>query len=325
MRFIPILFALFGTAAAETLIVGNKAEHTVSFVDLETGREVARRETGQFPHEIAVSPEGDLAVVVSYRGEGFTGNTLHLFDVAAAEGRGVIDLGDSRGPHGLKWIPGTTDVIVTTEVSKDAVVVAPRDGEIRHRIATGQEGSHMVAVSPDGTSAYVANIGSGSFTVIDLSAAGKLRDVKAGDGTEAIAVTPDGKDIVVGNNGSRSVMVFDAVSFRQRRSLDTEGVPIRVEISPDGETMAVSQPDLGNVAFYRYRDFELLGTTDLGPGSVPVTLLFAPDGGRIWAAATGAARVFEIDTESLSIVRHFDVGQGSDGLAYSPASVIADD
>lgn len=51
--------AALGTiASAETLLIGNKGENTVSIIDLASGAERARLETGSAPHEIAVSPNG---------------------------------------------------------------------------------------------------------------------------------------------------------------------------------------------------------------------------------------------------------------------------
>src|SRR5688572_21703337 len=55
-----------GDAAGAVLLVGNKGEDTVSFVDLASGRELGRSPTGKWPHEIAVSPDGRQAAVVSY-------------------------------------------------------------------------------------------------------------------------------------------------------------------------------------------------------------------------------------------------------------------
>jgi streptogramin lyase len=60
---------------------------------------------------------------------------------------------------------------------------------------------------------------------------------------------------------------------------------------------------------------------DLGEGSNPVTLLWAPDGGRLWAAATGLAQIVEIDPKSFEETRRFEVGEGSDGLGYSQVAV----
>ena len=48
------------------LLVGNKGEDTVSFVELVSGKELGRTPTGKAPHEIAVSPDGKQAAVVAY-------------------------------------------------------------------------------------------------------------------------------------------------------------------------------------------------------------------------------------------------------------------
>jgi YVTN family beta-propeller protein len=51
-------FWSLAAARADTLIVGNKGEDTVSFIDLSSGQERARIPTGHAPHEVAVSPDG---------------------------------------------------------------------------------------------------------------------------------------------------------------------------------------------------------------------------------------------------------------------------
>ncbi len=71
-----------GAPATGTLLVGNKGEDSVSFIDLATGRELGRAATGDMPHEIAISPDGRLAAVVSYGGR-----TIDVFDVATRERR----------------------------------------------------------------------------------------------------------------------------------------------------------------------------------------------------------------------------------------------
>lgn len=325
-KFIPFLVSIsllaiyVPLASAQTLIVGNKREHTVSFIDLKTGAEYARTKTGKAPHEVAVSPDGKTAVIVSYRGQLFTGNKLYVFDVENGKKKGVIALGSHKAPHGLKWIPGTSKVIATTEASQSVVVVDVSAMKLVGSVNTDQQGSHMVVLSTDNKHAFVANIQSGSFTVIDLEALEKVKDVKAGEGTEAIAVTPDGNELWVGNNRSKSIMVFDAKTFEKHNEIKTEGIPIRVEISPDGKHAAVSEPDLARVSIYEVDSRELVSKVDLSKvdANVPVTLLFSPDSPRLWVATTGSAKVVEIDTDDWSVVRSLNAGEGSDGLGFSP-------
>ncbi|WP_265529993.1 YncE family protein [Sphingomicrobium marinum] len=327
-RFFPlsVLCLLAAPAAADTLIVGNKAEHTVSFVDLETGEEVRRVETGRAPHEIAVSPDGTTAVVVSYAEAGYIGNTLHLFDVATGKKTGVIDLGEHQAPHGLKWIGGDDLVIVTTERSQDVAIVDVENGTVTASLKTGMQGSHMVALSPDVRRAYVANIGSGNMSVFDLPTGEKVADVTVGAQAEAVTVSPDGREVWVGSNGERKVVRFDAASLEQLGTFDVAGVPIRVEFSPSGQHVAISHFDRAEVIIVDASSQELVATVDLGEAdlAVPVTMLWSHDGSKLWVAATGSQAVAEIHASHWTINRIFAVGAGSDGLGYSPLDTAAD-
>ena len=64
-------------AAAETLLVGNKGENTLSVIALDSGAELARLPTGPMPHEIAVSPDGKQEAEVAY-----ASTTIDEFDDA---------------------------------------------------------------------------------------------------------------------------------------------------------------------------------------------------------------------------------------------------
>ena len=68
MKWIVLCLALLTSIAssAGTLLVGNKSEKSVSIIDLDSGKEIARAETRLGPHEIAVSGDGELAVVTNY-------------------------------------------------------------------------------------------------------------------------------------------------------------------------------------------------------------------------------------------------------------------
>ena len=326
MRTIFAALLLAGAPAqADTLLVGNKAEHTVSFIDLASGKEVARRQSGRAPHEMAVSPDGRTAVAVSYREQDYAGDTLHLFDVATASKRSVVTLPGHKGLHGLKWIGRGRHLVVTSEVTRNVAVVDALAGKLAASISTAQDGSHMVAVSNDGKRAFVANIGSGSFTAIDLGRNAKLRDVPVGAGAEAIALSPDGRQLWVGANDARKVVVFDARTFARRGEFATEGVPIRIEFSPDGRTAVISEPDRDRVRVVGVGSLKRVAEIDLGAAGyeAPVTMLFSPDGKRLWVAATGSAAVAEIDTVSWKIARRLAAGKGADGLAYSKVDVRA--
>ena len=90
---------LAGPATAETLLIGNKGEDTLSVIALDSGAQLARLPTGRMPHEIAISPDGKQAAVVAYGG-----TTIDIFDIGGRTKVRTIDLSPNRRPHGLLWL-----------------------------------------------------------------------------------------------------------------------------------------------------------------------------------------------------------------------------
>src|SRR3546814_16042621 len=116
---------LAAPAAAETLLVGNKGEDTLSVIALDSGAQLARLPTGRMPHEIAISPDGKQAAVVAYGG-----TTIDIFDIAKRTKLRTIDLSPNRRPHGLPWLSDGR-LVATTEGSASATAFAPRPDNSR--------------------------------------------------------------------------------------------------------------------------------------------------------------------------------------------------
>ncbi|HYI47163.1 MAG TPA: YncE family protein [Allosphingosinicella sp.] len=228
---VPALLALMPGAAraqapapppaAGTLLVGNKGENTLSFIDLASGRELGRAATGPMPHEIAVSPDGRRAAVVAYGGRG-----IDIFDVGTRAKLWTIDLSPNAGPHGIVWLADGR-ILATAERSQSLVLVDPARGFAVSAIATGQQGTHMVAVSPDARRAYSADIGSGTVTIVDLAAGRKLRSFSLGGAPEGIALSPDGRTLWIADNDAARVQAFDALAME---AADSRLAPV-VDIS----------------------------------------------------------------------------------------------
>jgi YVTN family beta-propeller protein len=314
MRAILAAFALFSAVplTAQTLIVGNKGEDTVSFIDLATGEERARAATGKMPHEIAISPDGKQAAVVAYGG-----TTIEVFDIASAKKLRTIDLAPNQRPHGLLWL---TDgrLVATAEGSQSIAVVSP-DGRVTG-IKTDQQGSHMVTITPDAGRAFIANIGSGTVSVIDLTAGRKLRDIATGGKPEGIAVTPDGKQLWVGDLDAPRVQAFDTASYNKLGEVAVDPVAIRVLASPDGKWIATSNIAAGSVSLIDPATMKVWRTIPVSgqQAAGQVTLLFSLDSTRLYAAETGRDQVAEVDLASGKVLRRIPAGKNGDGLAIAP-------
>lgn len=299
--------------AGPVLLIGNKGEDTLSFVDLASGKELGRSPTGRMPHEIAISPDGTQAAVVAYGGK-----TIDLFDIATRAKLKTIDLSPNEGPHGIAWLKDGR-IVATTERSQSIAVVDPVAGAVTASIKTDQQGTHMVAVSEDRNIAFTANIGSGTVSVIDLASARKLRDIAVGGRPEGIALSPDDLTLWVGDLEGSRVQIFDTATYDLLGEVKTGGIPIRVAASPDGKWIITSNNQAGSLTIIdaekrqHVRDVTLSGNREAGQ----VTILFSSDGKRIYAAETGVDVVAEVELASGEVLRRLPAGKNGDGLAIA--------
>ncbi|UCF66852.1 MAG: beta-propeller fold lactonase family protein [Acidobacteriota bacterium] len=344
-RFLTaLLFALVAAVFSDsvlaeegTLIVLNKSEATASLFDLASGRIAATVPTGAGPHEVAVSPNGKRALVANYGGRE-PGSTLTLIDVAEANVIRTIDLGRHQRPHGIQYLQDGRRAVVTAEASRALLIVNADSGEVTRAIPTDQEISHMVALAPDGTRAFVANIGSGSMTAVDLEQGTRLKNLETGDGAEGVDVTPDGRQVWVTNRAADTITVIDARSLETIDTLEASSFPIRIKITPDGRRALVSCARSGDVAVFDTESrakllriaMKLEATSDtegrlfsgsFGKSSVPIGILVHPSGRTAYVAHTQADQVSVIDLSEMVVVQRLESGREPDGLGYSPLKV----
>ena len=300
-------------ATGPVLLVGNKGEDTLSFVDLGTGKELGRQPTGKMPHEIAISPDGKQAAVVAYGAK-----SIDIFDIASRTKLKTVDLSPNEGPHGIVWLADGR-IVATTERSQSIAIVDPVAGTLIGSIKTDQQGTHMVAVTREGTRAYTANIPAGTVTVIDLKTGKKLRNLNVGGEPEGITLSTDEKVLWVADLKGSRVQAFDAQTLDNLGEVATGPVPIRVAASPDGKWIVTSNLGSGSLTVIdaatrqKVREIAVSGKQEAGQ----VTILFASDG-KLYAAETGTDTVAEIDLASGKVLRRLPAGKNGDGLAVAP-------
>lgn len=317
--------------ALDLLVILNKSDNTASILDAKTGVTRATIPVGKAPHEVEILSGGRTAAVSNYGVREEPGRTLTLLDLEKGAAAGTIELPEGARPHGLKALPDGR-LLVTAEGLKELFLVDPMARRVTARIPTARETSHMVTASPDGKLAFVANIGSGSVTVVDLSAGKAVKDIPTGDGAEGITITPDGREVWVVNRVADTVSVVDAKALAVAATLKAPQFPIRVKVTPDGKRALVSCARSGDVAVFDVssrREIrriaidreavpgsrERLFSDRFGKSPVPVGLLIAPDSRRAWVASTNADVVSAIDLDRLVVVGRLTAGKEPDGLA----------
>jgi DNA-binding beta-propeller fold protein YncE len=288
---------------------------------------------GHAPHEVSVSPDGRHAVVSNYGTREAPGSTLSILDLEQPRELRRIELAPHQRPHGVAWFAHDR-IAVTTEASKSLLVVEPSTGRVVAAIDTGQEVSHMVAVAADGQRAYVANIGSGTTTALDLAMGRKLHDLPTGDGSEGLALSPDGRELWVGARGAGELAVVDTLSGKVLERLALPGVPIRLAMTPDGRRVLVSCAGSSELVMYDRESRRELARAKvavplapdaaqrpfagLAPGSaLPVGLAIALDGRSAYVAATMADKILRYDIERLDLLAVIEVAGEPDGMGLT--------
>ncbi|MEI2454605.1 MULTISPECIES: YncE family protein [Lysobacter] len=325
------LYLLIAPAAAGELLVGNKAADTVWRLSLDDGRKLRAFASGRGPHEIAVADDGALAVVADYGDKDAPGHTLTVLDLHGKQPPRRIGLGRHGRPHGLRFLPGGRELLVTTEATSQLLRVDVADGRIVAEIALGEGRGHMVAVSADGASAYVSKIDRGTLSRIDLRRNRKTDEVAAGAGAEGLAVRPGSGEIWVGNREAGTVTVHDPDDLSIRAALDSPGFPIRVAFTADGRYAMVSNARAATLSVFDARRKRLHARvslaregveyrdTLLGRAALPIGAIADPRRPRVYVAISGGDEIAVIDRRRWRVVARWPTGREPDALALTPA------
>lgn len=315
-----LLLLLACNATADTLLVVNKGDATLAFVDPVTLKVIAKIATGEQPHEVAVSGDGKLAVVTNYGTDENPGATLTVVDVRARKESQRFTTPGLFRPHGVQAIGSR--FYITAENSR---VVARYDAAAQKMdwiAGTGQELTHMLVVAPDEKKVYTTNIISNSVSVLALRNGGRdvgLKQIAVSRNPEGMDLAPDGSALWVAGTASRTeqaqISVIDPKTNSVVRTIpNATKIANRLKFSPDGKHVAISDPGTYEITIFDVATGNVIKTITTAAG--PAGLVFAPDGKRLYVACADAGKVQAIDTATWTIAGEIATGTEPDGLAY---------
>ena len=318
---VTVLLLIACNVSADTLLVVNKRDATLAFVDPATLKVTAKIATGEEPHEVAVSTDGKVAVVGNYGTESTPGASLTVVDIGAKRELRRFLLPGLMRPHGVQAVGSR--FYITTEGS---LAVARYDALV-DRIdlvaGTGQSITHMLVVTPDEKKIYTSNLGSNSVTVLGLANVPHdvaLKQLAVTRAPEGIDLAPDGSALwvagVARRNEEAQMSVIDPKTNTVVRSF---AIPTklanRLKFTPDGKHVAVSDPGMNEIVIFDAATGNVVKKITTADG--PSGIVFTPDGKRLFVACTYAAKVQVIDTATWSIAGEVATGTEPDGLAYA--------
>ena len=216
--------------ATGVVLVANQQAASASLIDLKDGSMI-EIPVGNGPHETAISNDGRTGVVTVY-GAQQAGNQLALIDLKTAKVIKLLDLGQYTRPHGAAFLPGDKQIVATSESTGNIVIVDIASGNVE-AVPTKARGSHMLALSSDGSKLFTANIPDGSISEIDVAKKTYVGSNPISTMTEGVAVSGDGRFVWVGSNNAMTVTVFDNTTKQKAATLTMPGAPYRIGVTPE--------------------------------------------------------------------------------------------
>ncbi|MFO0910094.1 MAG: beta-propeller fold lactonase family protein [Isosphaeraceae bacterium] len=260
---------------------------------------------GPEPRGVAVSPDGKIAYVAVG-----VANEVVKVDLDA---RSVVDrLPVGREPRGLALSPDGKVLVVGNSRSQTVSVIDTAAWKIVRTTNIEGDNLRQIALSSDGTFAYLANMknrkfattannidqgwvlgqrltrvrlqGEDEYATISLDPQGRA----AGD-AHGVAVSGDGKHIAVSCGGTHEVMLFRT---------DRRRLPWRINGARDLMHVELLRGD------GRFRR--------VATGGRPTEVAFAPDGKTLYVANYFANAIQVIDAEEAQVVRTINLGGASE-------------
>lgn len=308
------LLTLSASALTAELLVLNKSDASLIFVDLASGNTLATIATGDGPHEIELSSDGSLAFVTNY-GTKTVGNSLSVIDVAARKERERVDLEHLTRPHGLSFAQG--HAYFSAEGAQRIGRYDPAANKVDWTFETGQQGTHMILATRDARMLFTTNMGSNNVSIISQQGGQwQQRLVATGEGPEGLDLSPNGRELWVAHSKDGGISIIDVDAGKAIHSFDAgTRRSNRLKFTPDGKFVLVSDLTAGELVVIDSSKRAVIKRVPVG--RIPTGILVAPDGTHAFVACSGDNHIAVFDLKSMQVVRTLKTGGSPDGMALT--------
>jgi len=272
--------------------VCNRQDQTVTPINLSTNTSETPISVDSRPFYIAITPDGHTAYV-----------TCPLDDQVIP-----IDL--------ITNTPEPPIVITSSSQSPSTLHINRVTQKLDTLESTGSSGPTGIAITPDGTTAYVANVFDNSVAAINLKTKTLAAVIPIDETPIAIAITPDGRIAYVANADTNDVIPIDIATNTLGLRIPVGKGPISLAITPDGRTLYVVNKDSNNIT-----PIDVATNTPRMPISVgdkPLSIAITPDGQLAYVANGDSNDVTPIDLVKNIPKTRVPVRKGPTGVTINP-------
>jgi DNA-binding beta-propeller fold protein YncE len=226
----------------------NQPNQTLQTVDIATGKVERSTPMGERPHEVEVSPDQNYAVAPIYGSgavgrPGTDGSTIELVNIATGALE-RIDLGVGVRPHDVRF--GKDGLLyVTAELQEAVLAIDPVRRAVVGQISTGSSQSHSLALAPDGSRAFTANVGSGSVSILNLKSRKLEGVVAAAQMVQRVTASPDGRRVYTHDQRQPRILAIDPDKRAVAETYELPGLPYVSAATADNSRLIIGgRPEL---------------------------------------------------------------------------------
>lgn len=330
-----VLLLSLAPVRAGTLLVAEPESHQVAFIDTASGQRRATAPTGAGPRDIAISPDGRLALVSN-----FGGASLSVLDIARGQARAIIALAPLQRPLSVRWLADGKRAVVTVQGAASVALVDVSAGRIDAQLGPAAKIERKAALSKDGQFIFLAAPAGGKIIKLALSGGAQVTISSDAAQAQAIVLAPDGKRLWVIDRGADAVKVFDSDTLQAIASLDAGNLPMAVSVTPNGRYALVSNTLSADVSVFdtatleQTRIFSTRGVASNEPAlpdefgqpdtkrlaqiSIPVAVIAAEDSASAFVMNNFTGEIIRFDIFSGAALRTYQSSQQPAAMAYSP-------
>jgi len=217
------------TAFASNYGTGPAPGHTISMIDIASGKELRRIDVAPLsrPHGLAFA-NGKLYFTAE------ADKKVARYDPAADK----VDWQFETGQNATHMVLPTKDArtLFTSNISSDSIsMIQESGGTWNQTVIPVGKGPEGLDLSPNGRELWSAHSRDGGVSVIDVASKKVVHTIAAGTKrSNRIKLTPDGKFALISDLEAGDLVVLDAVAHKEVKRLPLGKMPEGILIPPSG-------------------------------------------------------------------------------------------
>jgi YVTN family beta-propeller protein len=196
-------------------------------------------------------------------------------------------------------------------------VVDVASGKLLRKLPAGSDPEEF-DISSDGTQLYISNEDVKTASVINIATAHVDHIVLVNGEPEGVSTAPDGKSFYVTCEAGGDIYVISTASYAPIAHFKVAVRPRSVAFLPGAAIAFIPSESVGQLNVIDTANSTVVKTVALPPGSRPMRVKVAPDGGKLYVSNGRSGTVSVLDAHSYALLDSIKVGDRPWGIALSP-------